>query len=205
MGVRRQQGRMGDVEEDDADAILSAAADDVAAGPGEADADEELEKLKAKWQEMEEEAKALCELGEKQEADDRAAEGKGSENKEEVDNRSVYVGNVDYYATPEELQNHFQSCGTINRVTIICDRYTGNPKGYAYIEFQDKESVESAVLLNEKHFRERELKVTAKRTNVPGKGKGKGKYKGGKGYGKGRKGRKGSWYHPYWQRLEQHD
>ena len=52
-----------------------------------------------------------------------------TEEKEELDGRSVYVGNVDYYATPEELQNHFQSCGTINRVTMVCDKYTHNPKG----------------------------------------------------------------------------
>ena len=39
---------------------------------------------------------------------------------------------VDYGATPEEIQQHFQACGTINRVTIICDKFTGHPKGYAY-------------------------------------------------------------------------
>jgi polyadenylate-binding protein 2 len=61
-----------------------------------------------------------------------ADSGKGGlsqEEKEEQDARSCYVGNVDYLATPEELQNHFQSCGTINRVTILCDKYSGNPKG----------------------------------------------------------------------------
>ncbi len=31
----------------------------------------------------------------------------------------MYVGNVDYSCTPEELQMHFQSCGTVNRVTIL--------------------------------------------------------------------------------------
>lgn len=35
---------------------------------------------------------------------------------------------VDYHATPEEIQQHFASCGTINRVTILFDKYTG-PKG----------------------------------------------------------------------------
>lgn len=36
---------------------------------------------------------------------------------------------VDYSATPEEIQGHFQSAGTINRVTILCDKFTGHPKG----------------------------------------------------------------------------
>ena len=53
------------------------------------------------------------------------------ENKEEVDARSVFVGNVDYGASPEEIQAHFQSCGSINRVTILLDKFTGQPKGYA--------------------------------------------------------------------------
>lgn len=36
---------------------------------------------------------------------------------------------VDYSCTPEEVQEHFQSCGTVNRVTILIDR-NGQPKGY---------------------------------------------------------------------------
>ena len=52
--------------------------------------------------------------------------------KEEVDARSVYVGNVDYAATPEELQAHFARCGTVNRVTILTDR-AGAPKGASRI------------------------------------------------------------------------
>lgn len=47
--------------------------------------------------------------------------------KEEADTRSVYVGNVDWGATPEELQMHFQGCGTVNRVTILTDKF-GSPK-----------------------------------------------------------------------------
>lgn len=39
-----------------------------------------------------------------------------------------FVGQVDYEVTPEELQAHFASCGTINRVTILCDKF-GQPKG----------------------------------------------------------------------------
>jgi hypothetical protein len=45
------------------------------------------------------------------------------------DEKSVFVGQVDYEATPEELQALFQSCGTINRVTILCNKHTGQPKG----------------------------------------------------------------------------
>lgn len=41
-----------------------------------------------------------------------------------------YVGQVDYEASPDELQSHFAPCGSINRVTIICDKITGQSKGY---------------------------------------------------------------------------
>lgn len=44
------------------------------------------------------------------------------EEKMEIDNRSIYVGNVDYGATAEELEAHFHGCGSINRVTILCNK-----------------------------------------------------------------------------------
>lgn len=47
------------------------------------------------------------------------------------------ISQVDYSATPEEIQGHFQACGTINRVTILCDKFTGHPKGRVYIFIRD--------------------------------------------------------------------
>uniref|UniRef100_A0A3Q7FLU8 RRM domain-containing protein n=1 Tax=Solanum lycopersicum TaxID=4081 RepID=A0A3Q7FLU8_SOLLC len=87
--------------------------------------------------------------------------------KEEVDSRSIYVGNVDYACKPGEVQQHFQVCGTVNRVTILTDKL-GRPKGFAYVEFFERESVKNALLLNESELLGRKLKVSAKRTNVPG-------------------------------------
>jgi polyadenylate-binding protein 2 len=117
----------------------------------------EIEALKKKVKELEEEDEKLRKLHEDIES--------GSEL--EIDSRSIFIGNVDYSTTPEELQQYFHSCGTINRVTILCDRYK-NPKGFAYIEFTEKDSVANALLLNETLFKGRQLKVSAKRTNVPG-------------------------------------
>merc|ERR1711870_111061 len=109
--------------------------------------------------------------------------------------------------TPEELQEHFKSCGQINRITILVDKYSGCPKGFAYVEFADEQCVQNSLLLNGSLFRGRQLKVVQKRTNVPGwtlakggKGKGKipkGKAKGKmKGKGKGKFPPKG--YYPMW-------
>ncbi|NWH85489.1 PABP2 protein, partial [Aegithalos caudatus] len=88
--------------------------------------------------------------------------------KMEADQRSIYVGNVDYGGTAEELESHFNSCGQINRVTILCDKFSGHPKGYAYIEFEEQSSVKAAVELDESIFRGRVIKVLPKRTNMPG-------------------------------------
>lgn len=90
---------------------------------------------------------------------------------EMVDSRSIYVGNVDYAATPAELQEHFRECGPINRITIMVDRWSGHPKGYAYIEFADENAVNTALRLEGSLFRERALKVMKKRRNIPGRGR----------------------------------
>uniref|UniRef100_A0ACD5U4T2 Uncharacterized protein n=1 Tax=Avena sativa TaxID=4498 RepID=A0ACD5U4T2_AVESA len=85
----------------------------------------------------------------------------------EVDARSIYVGNVDYDCLPEEVQQHFQDCGTVNRVTILTDNF-GHPKGFAYVEFLEVEAVQNALLLNDTELHDRRLKVSPKRTNIPG-------------------------------------
>lgn len=65
---------------------------------------------------------------------------------------------VDYACTPEEVQQHFQSCGTVNRVTILTDKF-GQPKGFAYVEFLEIEAVQEALQLNESELHGRQLKV----------------------------------------------
>merc|ERR1719158_2007326 len=111
---------------------------------------------------MEEEAEKLKELTESVDP------GGGKGDQEDTDKRSVYIGQVDYGATPEELQEHFKSCGQIARITILVDKYSGHPKGFAYVEFADEQSVQNSLLLNGSLFRGRQLKVIQKRTNVPG-------------------------------------
>ena len=81
--------------------------------------------MKKRVQEMEAEAAKLREM---QSQMDSSSDNL-RENKEDVDARSVFVGNVDYGASPEEIQAHFTSCGAINRVTILLDKFTGHPKG----------------------------------------------------------------------------
>ena len=81
--------------------------------------------MKQRVQQMEEEANQLRQMQQNLDVE----RGDLRENREDVDARSVFVGNVDYGASPEEIQAHFQSCGSINRVTILLDKFTGHPKG----------------------------------------------------------------------------
>ncbi|GMT00696.1 hypothetical protein PENTCL1PPCAC_22870, partial [Pristionchus entomophagus] len=91
-----------------------------------------------------------------------------AEEKAEADGRSVYVGNVDYSCTAEELESHFHGCGSVSRVTILCDKFTGHPKGFAYVEFADSEGRNNALAMNESLLKGRQIKVMEKRTNRPG-------------------------------------
>ncbi|GMJ05927.1 polyadenylate-binding protein 1, POLYADENYLATE-BINDING PROTEIN 1 [Hibiscus trionum] len=161
----------------DAEVDMSAGAEDYEANDQGVEQDpnsnsKDLEDMKRRLREIEEEAGALREMQAKVEkemgsAQDNSSASASQAEKEEVDSRSIYVGNVDYACTPEEVQQHFQSCGTVNRVTILTDKF-GQPKGFAYVEFVEVDAVQNALLLNETELHGRQLKVSAKRTNIPG-------------------------------------
>lgn len=139
--------------------------------------EEEISAMKKRVAEMEAEAQKLRDMQAKLDTEQNELR----EDKEDIDGRSIFVGNVDYGASPEEIQAHFQSCGSINRVTILLDKFTGHPKGYAYVEFTEPSLVAQALVLNESIFRGRSLKVVPKRTNLPGMARGRG----GRGRGRG--------------------
>lgn len=104
----------------------------------EEDEEEDLEKLQAEIARMEAEAARITketeELEKKKDAvpassTSAAAAAAAAADKVARDACSIYVGQVDYSATPEELLKHFDGCGTVERVTIVCDKFTGRPKG----------------------------------------------------------------------------
>jgi polyadenylate-binding protein 2 len=101
----------------------------------EEDEEEDLEKLQAEIARMEAEAARITketeELEKKKGDPDTGAAAAPTNGGESLvnDKASVYVGQVDYAATPEELLKHFDACGTVERVTIVCDKMTGRPKG----------------------------------------------------------------------------
>lgn len=141
--------------------------------PASATADEwgsgDAAEARARMEMLEKEAAKLRELHAQMNSDHMAPSAPTDEEKRDGDARSIYIGNVDYGSTPLELQQHFSEAGAVNRVTIMMNKLTGQPKGFAYLEFADEDSVNKAVAtLDGSQFRERELKVSAKRTNIPG-------------------------------------
>lgn len=152
--------------------------------------EEEISAMKRRVAEMEQEAAKLRELHAALEEKNQEA----SDDRNDVDSRSIFVGNVDYSVSPEEIQAHFQSCGSINRVTILLDKFTGQPKGYAYVEFTEPSLVAQALVLNDSVLKGRNIKVTPKRTNVPGMSRGRGRGRGG--YGRGFYGGRGGYAPP---------
>ena len=91
---------------------------------------------------------------------------------ESEESRSVYVKNVDYCAENKDLEIHFSDCGKIEKITIVCDKHSGHPLGYAYIKFTNAFSAQKAILtLNDSLFKGRQITVTSKRKNLPFRGK----------------------------------
>lgn len=72
---------------------------------------------------------------------------------------------MDYSCTPKEVQQHFHSCGTVNRVTIRTEKF-GQSKGYAYVEFLEPDAVQEDLLLNESELHGRQLKVKQSLKNL---------------------------------------
>ncbi|MBG7608821.1 MAG: RNA-binding protein [Verrucomicrobia bacterium] len=93
----------------------------------------------------------------------------------------IYVGNLPYTATEEEVSDLFAEHGPVERVKIITDRETGQSKGFAFVTLGDESQLNAAIeALNEKDFQGRALRVNASEPREPRTGGG-----GGGGYGGG--------------------
>jgi RNA recognition motif-containing protein len=76
----------------------------------------------------------------------------------------LYVGNLPYSVTSSELQNIFQSHGTVRSAQVIMDRDTGRSKGFGFVEMDSGEQAQSAITaLNEKEMNGRRLTVNEAR------------------------------------------
>ncbi len=99
----------------------------------------------------------------------------------------IYVGNLSYDVTEDELRQQFTPFGEVTAVTIPMDRDSGRSKGFGFVEMPSKTKAEAAITgLNGKSLKERTLSVNEARPRTEG-GSG-GDYGGGRGgFGGGEK------------------
>lgn len=103
----------------------------------------------------------------------------------------LYVGNLNYSTTQEDLKGLFEKYGTLTSVNVISDKYSGRSKGFGFVEFASTEEAGKALELNGSDFMGRNITVSEARPQEPrsGGGFGGGGRRGGGGYGGG--GRRG--------------
>ena len=74
----------------------------------------------------------------------------------------LYVGNLEYSTTEDDLKNFFEEKGIQAKdVTLIKDKYTGRPKGFGFVEVGSEEEIQKAVeFSNDQELKGRKLKVS---------------------------------------------
>jgi cold-inducible RNA-binding protein len=104
----------------------------------------------------------------------------------------LYVGNLAFQTTSQELQELFAQAGTVESASVVEDRDTGRSRGFAFVEMSTKEEAASAIeQFNGKEVGGRALKVNEakpRENRGGGGGRGFGGNRGGGGYGGGRNG-----------------
>ena len=96
---------------------------------------------------------------------------------------NIYVGNLAYRTTEDDLRREFERFGAVSRVDIISDRDTGRSKGFGFIEMANSEEAQVAIqALDGASIGERTLKVNEARERPP-RGQGGGYSEGGGGGG----------------------
>jgi RNA recognition motif-containing protein len=80
-----------------------------------------------------------------------------------MSNKRLYVGNLPFNATVDEVRAAFEAFGTVHDVNLITDRDTGRPRGFGFVEM-DPEAASAAIEgLNDKDFGGRDLNVNEAR------------------------------------------
>ena len=79
-------------------------------------------------------------------------------------NFKVYVGNLSYDVTSDQLKELFSQAGTVVDSIVISDRQSGRSKGFGFVELSSKEEMDKAVeMFNEKEFEGRSMRVSPAR------------------------------------------
>ena len=97
---------------------------------------------------------------------------------------NIYVGNLAYEVTEEDLQNAFSGFGEVVSAKVITDQYSGRSKGFGFVEMTNNSEAEEAI----KNLDGSELKGRKVKVNQAKPKSGGGGFRGGRGGGRGRSG-----------------
>ena len=99
---------------------------------------------------------------------------------------NIYVGNLSWSMTDDDLSNLFSQYGTVSSAKILKEKNTGRSKGFGFVEMEDEDAAKTAIAtLNESEVQGRKLIVNESQPRPEGSGY---KKSGGGGYGGGRSG-----------------
>lgn len=73
--------------------------------------------------------------------------------------KSIYVGNLAYTATNEDVKELFSKYGNVVSVKLISDRETDRAKGFGFVEMEDDQALKAITSLNETDFMGRTIRV----------------------------------------------
>jgi RNA recognition motif-containing protein len=98
---------------------------------------------------------------------------------------NIYVGNLSHEVSGEDLRQVFEAFGQVSSATIIKDKYSGQPRGFAFVEMPERAEAQTAIQnLNGKDLRGQAMNVNeARPRNDRGKPGGRGGFQGRSGYG----------------------
>ncbi len=83
----------------------------------------------------------------------------------------LYVGNLSYDTSEEELQELFSQAGSVTSVALPTDRETGRPRGFGFVEMATEEEARKAItMFNGQTLRDRQIKVNESRPREEGGG-----------------------------------
>ena len=107
--------------------------------------------------------------------------------------KNIFVGNLSFGATEDAVRSMFEAYGTVEKVNLITDRDTGQPRGFAFVEMTNNAEADRAIAeLNGRELDGRALNVNEARPKTDrgfGGGGGGGRGRGGGGFGGQRKNR----------------
>ena len=86
-------------------------------------------------------------------------------------NRKLYVGNLPYETSEQDLQSLFEGAGAVETVRVMRDQATGRARGFAFVEMATEAEAQTAIdQLNEKPFGGRNLTVNIAKPQAPRSG-----------------------------------